>query len=141
MAVSLDLLVRTLLDAPVGYVEQTISDILKMPARLDVIEQDTANGTDYTRKIIITSDQFPIIRATARFDSKILPKHVMTDLLEKKDGIGSILRKHCIAVRRGSVVLDFSSDGKKVTRSYQILFNNSIWFQISEEMRLDHLCA
>jgi chorismate-pyruvate lyase len=141
VAVSLDLLVKTLLDAPVGHVEQTISDILKMPARLDVIEQNATSGTEYTRKIVIMSGQFPIVCATVRFDSKILPKHVMSDLLQKKEGIGNILRKYCITAQRDSVVLDFSADGKKVTRTYKILFNNSIWFQVSEEMQLDFLCA
>lgn len=141
MALALDFLAKTLLDAPVGHVEQTIEEILKRPVRLDVIEQNLISGTRYSRKIVIAFGQVPIVRATVRFDSKNIPKLIMTELLQKKDGIGNMLRKHNITVQRNTLEINVEPDGKKLTRDYEIWHNNLIWFVITEEIRLDLLNA
>ncbi|MGQ0637964.1 MAG: hypothetical protein ACT4N1_01180 [Nitrososphaerota archaeon] len=141
MALTLDLLAKTLLDAPIGYVEHTLAEILKKPVHIDVVEQNSTSRTKYVRKVVISAGQFPIVSAVVKFDSKILPKSVMSDLLQKKEGIGNILRKNNISARRNVVSINFDPDGKKITRSYEILYNNSVWFQISEEIRLDLLSA
>ena len=141
MAVALDFLAKTLLDAPVGHLEQTIEEILKLPVRLDVTEQNLISGTTYNRKIVIAFGQVPIVRATVRFDSKHIPKLIMTELLQKKEGIGNILRKHNITVQRNTLEVNVEPDGKKLTRDYEIWYNNLIWFDITEEIRLDLLNA
>ena len=141
MAAALDLLVKTLLDAPVGYVEQTVAEILKRPVHLDVIEQNRISGTMYNRKIVIAFGQVPIVRATVRFDSKTISKSVMSDLLQKKEGIGGILQKHSITAQRKTLKVNVESDGKKLTRDYEVWYNDSVWFEITEEIRLDLLYA
>lgn len=141
MAVVLDLLSKALLDAPVGYVEQTVSEILKKPVQFRVIEQHPISETKYIRKIVISFEQFPIILATVKFDSKILPKQIMSELLLKKEGIGKILYKHKINVQRKMGNIEISPDVKKITRDYEIIHDERIWFQIYEEIRLDHLSA
>ena len=141
MAVALDFLAKTLLDAPVGHVEQTIEEVLKLPVHLDVIEQNLISGTTYNRKIVIAFGQVPIVRATVRFDSKHIPKLIMKELLQKKEGIGNILRKHNITVQRNTLEINVEPDGKKLTRDYEIWYNNLIWFDITEEIRLDLLNA
>ena len=141
MAVALDFLAKTLLDAPVGYVEQTIEEILKRPVRLEVVEQNLMSETKYNRKIVIAFGQVPIVRATVGFDSKDIPKLIMTDLLQKKEGIGNILRKHNITVQRNTLEINVELDGKKLTRSYEVWHDNLIWFDIIEEIRLDLLNA
>lgn len=139
MTASLDLLAKTLLDAPVGYMEQTIMEILSRPVHLDVIEQNLVSETIYNRKIVIAFEQVPIVRATAKFDSRHIPKLIMTELLQKKEGIGNILRKHNTVTQRKTLGISVEPDGKKLTRDYEILCDNSIWFEISEEIRLDLL--
>lgn len=139
VAVVLDLLSKALLDAPVGYVEQTVSEILKKPVQFRVIEQHPISETEYIRKIAISSEQFPIILATVKFDSKTLPKQIMSDLLLKKEGIGKILYKHKIKVQRRMGSVEITLDMKKITRNYEIVHDDLIWFQIYEEMRLDYL--
>lgn len=141
MTLTLDLLAKTLLDAPIGYVEQTLAEILKKPVHVDVAEQNSTSGTKYVRKVVISAGQFPIVSAVVKFDSKIIPKSVMLDLLQKKDGIGNILRKNNISARRNAVSINFDPNGKKITRSYEILHSDSVWFQIYEEIRLDLLSA
>jgi len=141
MTLTLDLLAKTLLDAPIGYVEQTLAEILKKPVHVDVVEQNSTSGTRYVRKVVISAGQFPIVSAVVQFDSKIIPKPVMSDLLQKKEGIGNILRKNNISARRNAVSINFDPDGKKITRSYEILHDDSVWFQIYEEIRLDLLGA
>lgn len=141
MTLTLDLLAKTLLDAPIGYVEQTLAEILKKPVHVDVVEQNSTSGTKYVRKVVISAGQFPIVSAVVKLDSKIIPKSVMLDLLQKKEGIGNILRKNNISVRRNAVSINFDPSGKKITRSYEILHDGSVWFQIYEEIRLDLLSA
>ena len=139
MAVALDFLAKILLDAPVGHVEQTIEEILKKPVHLHVIEQNLISGTKYNRKIVIAFGQVPIVRAMVRFDSKNIPKLIMKELLQKKEGIGNILRKHNTTVQRKTLEINVEPDGKKLTRKYEIWHNNLIWFDIFEEIRLDLL--
>ena len=141
MALTLDLLAKTLLDAPIGYVEKTLGELLKRPVRIDVVEQNSTSGSKYARKVVIAAGQIPIVSAVVWFDSKILPKSVMSDLLQKKEGIGNILRKNNILARRSGVLIDFDPNGKKITRTYEIVHKDSVWFHINEEIRLDLLSA
>ncbi|HEY8111142.1 MAG TPA: hypothetical protein VIG05_09790 [Candidatus Nitrosotenuis sp.] len=129
------------MNTPIGHVEQTVADILKRNVSFNVIEQTPIGQTEYLRKIIISADQFPIVSATVRFDSKIIPQHILEELLRKKEGIGTILQKYHIMAHRRSIVITISTDGKKITRDYEIVQDNSVWFQISEEIRLDLLYA
>lgn len=141
MAVELDLLAKALLDAPIGHVEQTIGDIIKKPVHLDVIEQNLISGTSYNRKIVIAFGQVPIVLATVRFDSKNIPKVIMKELLQKKKGIGNILLKYNVTAQRKTLKISVENDRKKLTRNYEIWNNNSVWFEITEEIRLDLLHA
>ena len=141
IAAEIDLLAKTLLDAPVGYVEQTIAEIIKKPVYLNVVEQNSTHGTNYVRKVVIGRDQFPIVCAVSKFDSKHLPELVMLGLLQKKESLGKILRTNNIRAQRGSVVVKFDLGRKKITRDYEILYESSVWFQVSEEIRLDFLSA
>ena len=141
MEVETEQIGKTLLDVPVGHVEQTISNIIKKPVYLKVVEQNSVSHTKYVRKVIIGQAQFPILRAIVKFDSKIIPKSIMIALLQKKESIGKILQKNKIIAQRRIIALDFEPAGKVITREYEILSGDSIWFQISEEIRLDFLRA
>ena len=141
MTVTLDPLLKSILDAPVGQVESTISKVLECNVYLDIIEQNQLSGTNFVRKITITAKDLPVIRAVAKFDSKILPEQVMTELLRRKEGIGTILTRNKIKVDREVVSLDFKQNGKEVIRKYRIVFNKSVWFEILEEIRLDYITA
>jgi chorismate-pyruvate lyase len=141
MATEIESIGKTLLDAPLGFVEQTISEIIKKPVYLKVVEQNSVFETSYVRKVVIGHSQFPILSAVVKFDSKNLTQAVMTGLLQKKESIGSILRKNNIRAERGSININFDPDKKTVTRNYEILHNGSVWFRISEVIRLDFLRA
>jgi len=129
------------LNTPIGHVEQTVADILKRNVSFSVIEQTPVGQTEYLRKIVIAADQFPIVSATVRFDAKAIPQHILDELLRRKEGIGTILQKHRVVAHRQSIVITISTDGKKITRNYEIVQNASVWFRISEEIRLDLLYA
>ena len=141
MAVTLDPLLKSILDASVGQVERTLSQVLECNVYLDIIEQNQLSGTNFVRKITITVKDLPVIRAVAKFDSKILPEQIMTELLRRKEGIGTILTKNKIKAEREIVSLDFKQNGKEVIRKYRIVSNKSVWFEILEEIRLDYITA
>ncbi len=141
MTVALDPLLKSILDASVGQVESTLSKVLECNVYLDIIEQNQISGTNFVRKITITVKDLPVILAVAKFDSKILPEQIMTELLRRKEGIGTILTKNKIKVEREIVSLDFKQNGKEVIRKYRIVSNKSVWFEILEEIRLDYITA
>ena len=141
MTVALDPLLKSILDASVGQVESTLSKVLECNVYLDIIEQNQLSGTNFVRKITITVKDLPVIRAIAKFDSKILPEQIMTELLRRKEGIGTILTKNKIKAEREIVSLDFKQNGKEVIRKYRIVSNKSVWFEILEEIRLDYITA
>jgi chorismate-pyruvate lyase len=141
MAIEIDQMAKTLLDGPVGHMEQTISMIIKKPVYLKVVEQNSVSGTNYVRKVIIGHNQFPLLRAIVKFDSENLPQEIMSGLLQKKESIGNILRKNNLSAQRRMLSIDFDPHRRMVTRDYEILHNDLVWFQISEEIRLDFLRA
>lgn len=141
MTVALDPLLKSILDAAVGQVESTLSKVLECNVYLDIIEQNQLSGTNFVRKITITVKDLPVIRAVAKFDSKILPEQIMTELLRRKEGIGTILTRNKIKADREVVSLDFKQNGKEVIRKYRIVSNKSVWFEILEEIRLDYITA
>jgi len=141
VTVTLDPLLKSILDASVGQVESTLSKVLECNVYLDIIEQNQLSGTNFVRKITITVKDLPVIRAVAKFDSKILPEQVMTELLRRKEGIGTILTRNKIKADREVVSLDFKRNGKEVIRKYRIVSNKSVWFEILEEIRLDYITA
>ncbi len=141
MEVEIDRIGRTLLDAPIGHVEQTISDIIQKPVNLEVVEQSLVSDTEYIRKVIIGKSQFPILHAVVKFDSSNIPKAVMEDLLQKKDGLGKILQKNKITAQRKHAKVYLERDKKTLNREYEIFCNGSCWFQVSEKIKLDLLQA
>ena len=141
MTVALDPLLKSILDAAVGQVESTLSKVLECNVYLDIIEQNQISGTNFVRKITITVKDLPVIRAVAKFDSKVLPEQIMTELLRRKEGIGTILTRNKIKADREVVSLDFKQNGKEVIRKYRIVSNKSVWFEILEEIRLDYITA
>jgi len=141
VTVALDPLLKSILDASVGQVESTLSKVLECNVYLDIIEQNQISGTNFVRKITITVKDLPVIRAVAKFDSKVLPEQIMTELLRRKEGIGTILTRNKIKADREVVSLDFKQNGKEVIRKYRIVSNKSVWFEILEEIRLDYITA
>ncbi|KRT61741.1 MAG: hypothetical protein XU09_C0004G0245 [Thaumarchaeota archaeon CSP1-1] len=141
MAVILDPLLQSILDAPVGQVESTLKVALECDVYLDIIEQNQISGTNFVRKIIITANELPVILAIVNFDSKILPSNVSSELLRKRDGIGTILTRNHIKSKRKIISVDYDDKREKVTRKYQIITDNTVWFEIIEEIRLDYITS
>ncbi len=137
MKLNHDPLLQKILDAPVGKVENTIREVLNCNVHLDIIEQNQELGSNFVRKITITAKDFPVVRATVNFDSNVFPEKILEELLRKKEGIGTILTRNNIKTERKVISFNFENDNKKVIRKYQIVTDNTLWFEISEEIRLD----
>ncbi|MGQ0375928.1 MAG: hypothetical protein ACT4OW_00270 [Nitrososphaerota archaeon] len=135
-----DSFVSSLLDVPVGQIEKFLKDNLQGETRLEVIEQNRISGTNFVRKVVITANNLPVIRATVSFDSSKLPEQILSELLRKNEGIGSILTKNKITARRNIIFLKSDSDGT-VKRNYEIIDNKTVLFYISEEILLMNLLA
>ena len=137
MKLNHDPLLQKILDAPVGKVENTIREVLNCNVHLDIIEQNQELGSNFVRKITITAKDFPVVRATVNFNSDVIPGKIVDELLRKKEGIGTILTRNNIKTERKVISFNFENDNKKVIRKYQIVTDNTLWFEISEEIRLD----
>ena len=134
-------LLNKVLAAPVGQVVDVLSEILNSDIKLQIIEQKTVSPHKFERKVIISSNKFPVIKALAKFDSTILPKFIFDELLKKNQGIGAILTQNNIVVSRNILSVNHDLDENKVTREYEIVNNGFLWFTILEEIKLDHLSA
>ena len=132
-------LLNRILDAPVGKVITVLEEILDCNIKLEVIEQNSVAPNQFVRKIAITAQELPVIKANVKFDSTVLPEFIMADLLKKKHGIGDILNANDISATRNVIALNRNPDENKASREYEIIHNGIVWFTILEEIRLGNL--
>ncbi len=138
---SLENLLEKILAAPLGKVVDVLSEILNSDIKLLTIEQNTVSPHKFERKVTISSDELPVIKAQVKFDSTILPKVILDELLKKKQGIGSILTQNNINATRKVISLNHNPEESKATREYEIIIDGTVWFTILEEIRLENLGA
>ena len=132
-------LLNRILDASVGNVVTVLGEIFDCNIKLEVIEQNSVAPNQFVRKVSITAQGLPVIKANVKFDSTVLPEFIMTDLLKKKHGIGEILNANGINATRNVIALNRNPDENKVSREYEIIHNEIVWFTILEEIRLVNL--
>ena len=130
-------LLNKILDAPVGHVVTVLAEVLNCNIKLQVIEQNKNSSGQFVRNISILAQEFPVIKANAKFDSAVLPEVIITDLLKKKRGIGTILNMNNIKATRK--MLSLNQDENSASREYQIIHNEVVWFTIIEEIKLGSL--
>jgi len=132
-------LLNKILDAPVGKVITVLGEILNCDIKLEVIEQNTVSPNQFVRKVAITAQELPVIKADVKFDSTVLPEFIMTELLKKKQGVGDILNANNINAARNVLSLNRIHDENRASREYEIIHDGKVWFTIFEEIRLDNL--
>ena len=130
-------LLNKILDAPVGQVVTVLGEALNCNIKLQVVEQNKNSSGQFVRNISISAQEFPVIKANAKFDSAVLPEVIVTDLLKKKHGIGTILNMNNIKATRK--MLSLTQDENSASREYQIIHNEVVWFTIIEEIKLGSL--
>ncbi len=131
---------KDILDATVGQIVNVLSETLNCKVSLNVIEQNTTKpGTKFVRKVTVSADDLPIIRALVEFDTKDLPYSVVKELLTKKRGIGTILNTQHIKCDRNVILLDPDFRENEIKRVYEIRHDDKVWFLISEEINLNLL--
>jgi chorismate-pyruvate lyase len=134
-------LLSKILAAPVGQVVDVLSEILNCNINLQIIEQNTVSPHKFIRKISISANEIPVIKAHVKFDSTILPKSILDELLKKEQGIGTILTQNNISASRNVISVNHNIDENKASREYELLKDGTVWFTILEEIRLDGLGA
>lgn len=133
-------LLEKILNASLGEVVTVLEKNINCKIYLDLIEQNTVKpGTKFDRKITVSARDLPIIRAVIKFDTKILPSVIVRKLLQKHKKIGTILQEYDIPNERYIVFL--RQNEKTVFRIYEIKNKDKVWFEISEEIKLDHLSS
>ena len=130
-------LLNKILDAPVGQVVTILGEALNCNIKLQVIEQNKNSSGQFVRNISIMAQEFLVIKANVKFDSAVLPEVIITDLLKKKRGIGTILNMNNIKATRK--MLSLNQDENSALREYEIIYNQIVWFTIIEEIKLGSL--
>jgi chorismate-pyruvate lyase len=136
-----DNLLSKILEAPVGKVVDVLGEILNCNINLQIIEQNTVSPHKFIRKISISANELPVLKAHVKFDSTVLPKFILAELLKKEQAIGTILTRNNISASRNVISVNHNLDENKVSREYEILKDGTVWFTILEEIRLDGLGA
>lgn len=134
-----EILLDKILSAPVGKVVDILCEILNENIKLKIIEQIATTHNKFDRKVVISSNNFPIINAQTKFDSTTLPKYILDELLMKNQGIGTILSQNSIKATRKEISMNYDSVKNFVSREYEIICNGSVWFTIFEVINLDNL--
>ena len=132
-------LLNKVLSAPVGKVADVLCEILNEDVKLKIIEQNAISPNKFERKVVISSNDLPVIKAQAKFDSTVLPKSIFDELLKKKQGIGAILIQNSINATRKEISMNHDLDENTVSREYEIINNGSVWFTIFEKIHLGNL--
>ena len=130
-------MLNKILDAPVGQVETILGEALNCNIKLQVIEQNKNSSGQFVRNISIIAQEIPVIKANVKFDSTVLPELIVTELLKKKHGIGTILNMNNIKATRK--MLSLNQNENNAVREYQIIHNQIVWFTIIEEIKLGSL--
>jgi chorismate-pyruvate lyase len=130
-------LLNKILDAPVGQVVTILGEALNCNIKLQVIEQNKNSSGQFVRNISIMAQEFLVIKANVKFDSAVLPEVIITDLLKKKRGIGTILNMNNIKATRK--MLSLNQNENSALREYEIIHNQIVWFTIIEEIKLGSL--
>ena len=133
---STEILLSKILSAPVGKVVDVLCEILNSNIELKIIEQVSRSPNEFDRKVVISSNNFPIINAHTKFDSAVIPKGILDELLKKNQGIGAILSKNNIKATRKEISLTHDSIKNIVSRKYEIIYDESVWFTIFEMINL-----
>jgi len=135
-----DIFLKKILDAPLGQVVTVLGENLNCKICIDLIEQNTPKpGTKFERKIVVSTDGLPIIRAIIKFDRNQLPDLVVNELLQKRSLVGTILNRYSILNDKKVISANFDKSGKIFYRVYEIQSHGKILFEIEEEIKLDHL--
>jgi hypothetical protein len=135
-----DSFLKKILEAPLGQVVTVLGENLNCKVSLDLIEQNTPKpGTEFERKIVVSAEGLPLIRAVIKFDRNVLPPSILNDLLQKRSLVGTILNRNKIKNKKNVISLDLDSNGKKILRVYEIRDKDCVFFVVSEEIMLDHL--
>ena len=130
-------LLNKILDAPVGQVVIILGEALNCNIKLQVIEQNKNSSGQFVRNISIMVEEFPVIKANVKFDSTVLPELIVTELLKKKLGIGTILNMNNIKATRK--MLSLNQNENSALREYEIIHNQIVWFTIIEQINLGSL--
>lgn len=131
-----DSLLKEILNTPLGNVVTMLERHLNYKIKIDLIEQNISKpGARFTRKISIYANNLPLIKATIKFDKNILPKQMMSQLLQKTSLVGDILKQNNIPNEKKIISMEIKND--KIIRIYQIKFEKKILFEVSEVIRLD----
>ena len=130
-------LLNKILDAPVGQVEMILGKEVNYNIKLQVIEQNKNSSGQFVRNISIMAQEFPVIKANVKFDSTVLPELIVTELLKKKHGIGTILNMNNIKATRK--MLSLNQNENSALREYEIIHNQIVWFTIIEQINLGSL--
>lgn len=134
-------LLREILAAPVGKVVDVIGEMLKCKMNLNIVEQNTVSPHKFVRKVTISANEMPVIKAHVKFDSGVLPENIVDELLTKKLGIGDILNHNNIDAIREVIFVEQDPEAGKATREYTVSVNGVVWFTILEDIKLGALGA
>jgi chorismate-pyruvate lyase len=127
-----------ILSAPVGYVVDTLQEVLNYKITVKIIEQNKVAPKNFVRKVIISANRFPVIEAQVNFDPSIIPKFILDELLKRKKGIGNILTQNNINATRNVISVVYTSNNI-ITRKYEIIYQGETWFFILEKINLNGL--
>lgn len=126
---------QKILLAETGTVEQVLSILVQSPVQVRVVKQTVANGVIKREVVISRKDSgIPLIRARSKAYPKSLPAKVVQGIMQKKYGIGTILRNAGLETSRRLVRFGISAGHPY--RIYSIIHGGKVAFEIREDIMI-----
>ncbi|HEV8405227.1 MAG TPA: hypothetical protein VGQ13_04890 [Nitrososphaera sp.] len=120
--------------AETGTVEQVLSILTNSSTKVKVVEQQE-NARTIIRQSIITNDANKVlIKAYSKVFKRNLPAKVVSQIMRKETGIGTIIASTGLETFRKIVEVGYDPASRSVFREYQIICKKQVAIEIREEL-------
>jgi chorismate-pyruvate lyase len=121
--------------AETGLVEQVLSILIGSAISVQVVHQKE-NARTITRESLITSRVTgkTLIRAHSKIFSLRLPPKVLSQIKQKRAGIGTIIYAFGLETFRKIIEVSYDPKSRSIFRKYHIIYRGKVAFVINEEL-------
>ncbi len=125
---------QKILLAETGTIEQVLSILTNSKVAVSILRQEETKGVIIRESVICNDSGGALIRARSKIILKNLPRSVAREIRARKHGIGTIIQNAGLETFRRIIVIGWDPDRRLAFRTYQIVYQRKVAFEIREEI-------
>ena len=122
-----------------GTVEGLLSVIEGAPIDVQVVMQQE-NGSTWKRITELKNGASTLLKATSTIFTESIPSNILSELQDRRLGIGEILGRYNIETRREITEIGYDPKSERFYRVYDIYAGGKVWFTIHESFEQALYC-